>query len=695
MNSYQANPYARILSPVSAVRGVGKVIARELQKREVHTVYDLLCTLPRSYQDRRKFVPIHALRHGQSALIRGKITDIGKARFRYREVLEMLIRDETGSISAKWMGAPQYLLRFRKGQDIILFGRFRKSFKALEAFHPEIIENGDPQEIGRLVPMYSEIEGISQKRIRRIVMNAIREFTPGLADPLPANIRLKRQLPDLVEAIHEVHFPTNLRPGDLRTGRSPAQRRLIFDEFFMLQLVLALKRRKASQQRGIAFRVQDIGEMYRFLPFRLTGAQTRVIHEIIDDMRRPLPMNRLIQGDVGCGKTVVALIAAWIAVNNGYQVAFMAPTQLLAEQHYLSTLELAKRLNLRHALLISGMGSDAEQVRERIMKGEIDMLMGTHALIQESVEFQKLGLVIIDEQHRFGVAQRATLKRKGISPDALTMTATPIPRTLGLTLYGDLDISVIDELPPGRLPIQTGLFHEGDRGKVYALLREEIKKGRQCYMVYPLIEESEKMDLKDATQMAQEIKEVFPDFRIGLIHGRMPVDRRERVMGSFKEGVIDILISTTVIEVGINITNATIMVIENAERFGLSQIHQLRGRVGRSAYPSRCLLLSSSRKTNEARRRLGIIVKSTDGFKIAEEDLAIRGPGEFMGEKQSGFYQFRVANLMRDAKILSEARKEAFTLVERDPGLARHTYNLLSQMLRGNRRLADEFADVA
>jgi ATP-dependent DNA helicase RecG len=695
MNSYQANPYARILSPVSAVRGVGKVIARELQKREVHTVYDLLCTLPRSYQDRRKFVPIYALRHGQSALIRGKITDIRKARLRYREVLEMLIRDETGSMSAKWVGAPQYLLRFRKGQGIILFGRFRKSFQSLEAFHPEIIENGDSQEIGRLVPVYPEIEGISQKMIRRIVMNAIREFTPGLADPLPANIRLKRQLPDLVEAVHEVHFPTNSRPEDLRTWRSPAQRRLIFDEFFMLQLILSLKRRKASQQRGIAFRVQDIGEMYRFLPFRLTGAQTRVIHEIIADMRRPLPMNRLLQGDVGCGKTAVALVAAWIAVNNGYQVAFMAPTQLLAEQHYLSTLELAKRLNLRHALLISGMGSDAEQVRERIMKGEIDMLVGTHALIQESVEFQKLGLVIIDEQHRFGVAQRATLKRKGISPDTLTMTATPIPRTLGLTLYGDLDISVIDELPPGRLPIQTGLFHEGDRGKVYALLREEIKKGRQCYMVYPLIEESEKIDLKDATQMAQEIKEVFPDFRIGLIHGRMPMDQRERVMGSFKEGVIDILISTTVIEVGINITNATIMVIENAERFGLSQIHQLRGRVGRSAYPSRCLLLSSSRKTNEARRRLGIIVKSTDGFKIAEEDLAIRGPGEFMGEKQSGFYQFRVANLMRDAKILSEARKEAFTLVERDPGLARHTYNLLSQMLRGNRRLADEFADVA
>lgn len=680
---------------MSAVKGVGKVIARELGKRGIHTVLDLLYAFPRSYQDRRQFIPIGKIVPGQSALIRGTITEIRKVMLKYRGALEMLVSNDTGIISAKWIGSPRHLFRFRKGQDIMLFGRFRRSLRMLETFHPEIIENGDSIETGRLVPVYSEIEGVSQKRMRRIVMDAIREFAPGLEDPLPERIKMGKGLPGLEGAIREVHFPNNSTLQDLRARRSPAQRRLIFDEFFMLQLVLALKRSKASGQRGIAFTIPDPEELYGAIPFMLTGAQGRVVREITVDMSKSAPMNRLLQGDVGCGKTVVAFIGAWIAVSNGYQVAFMAPTQLLAEQHYLSTLELARRMSLRTALLTSGMGSSAEEVRDRARKHEIDILIGTHALIQESVEFHNLGLAIIDEQHRFGVAQRATLKSKGLGPDVLTMTATPIPRTLGLTLYGDLDISVIDELPPGRMPIQTGLFHERDREKVYALLRREIDKGRQCYMVYPLIEESEKMELMDATQMAEEIGRMFPDFRVGLIHGRMPVDQREEVMGLFKEGAMDILVSTTVIEVGINIPNATVMVIENAERFGLSQIHQLRGRVGRSTYPSKCLLLSSSRLTDEARRRLGIIVKSTDGFRIAEEDLAIRGPGELMGERQSGFYQFRAANLMRDAKMLSEARQEAFRLVERDPGLAHRTYGLLRQLFSDSQRGLGEFADVA
>jgi ATP-dependent DNA helicase RecG len=695
MNSDQANPYTRIVSPVTSVKGVGKVIAREFGKRGIHTVFDLLYTPPRSYQDRRKFTPIRSIVPGQSALIRGTITEIRKVRLKYREALEMLVINDTGVISAKWIGSPRHLFRFRKGQKIILFGRFRRSLRMLETFHPEIIENGDSIELGRLVPVYTEIEGITQRRMRRIIVDAIGEFTPGLEDPLPANVRMGRGLLALAEAIQEMHFPANSTLQDLHARRSPAQRRLIFDEFFTLQLTLSLKRSKASGQRGIAFTIPDLEELYHALPFTLTGAQARVIQEITTDMSGSAPMNRLLQGDVGCGKTVIAFIAAWVAVRNGYQVAFMAPTQLLAEQHYLSTLELARGMSLRTALLTSGMGVNAEEVRDGVKRGEIDLLIGTHALIQESVEFQDLGLAIIDEQHRFGVAQRAMLKGKGAGPDVLTMTATPIPRTLGLTLYGDLDISVIDELPPRRRPIQTGLFNESDRGKVYALLRRELDKGRQCYMVYPLIEESEVMDLMDATQMAEEIGRVFPDFRVGLIHGRMPVDQREEVMVLFKGGSIDILVSTTVIEVGINIPNATVIVIENAERFGLSQIHQLRGRVGRSAHPSKCLLLSSTRLTDEARRRLGIIVKSTDGFRIAEEDLAIRGPGEFMGERQSGFYQFRVANLMRDARILSEARQEAFRLVERDPELAYRTYGLLRQLFGSIQGGLGEFADVA
>ena len=695
-DSNKESPYKEILSPISSLKGVGKVITRKFWKRGVYTVYDLLFVLPRSYQDRREFIPIHEIKSGDTALIKGKIMEIRRVRLRYRTVLEMLISNEHEIISARWIGASPYLYRFKKEDNIILFGRFRASpKKMLETYHPEIIEDGDEYEIGRLLPVYPEIEGISQRRVRRIMMDAINRFIQNLEDPLPTKIREARRLSELGAAIKEVHFPSESRLEDLRIRRSPAQRRLIFDEFFMLQLTLAIKRSKTSRKKGIAFGVQGVQELYRFLPFKLTGSQANVIHEIITDMSRPFPMNRLLQGDVGCGKTVVALMAAWLAVWNGYQVAFMAPTQLLAEQHYLSTLELTRKMNLKVALLTSGMSSFADGVRDGVKKGDIDILIGTHALIQESVKFHRLGLAIIDEQHRFGVAQRAILKQKGISPDVLTMTATPIPRTLGLTLYGDLDISVIEELPPGRKPIQTKLFHERDRGKVYKILREEIEKGRQAYMVYPLIEESEKMDLKDATQMAEKIRGIFPDLHIALIHGKIPLDQREGIMEEFKEGAIDILVSTTVIEVGINIINATLMVIENAERFGLSQIHQLRGRVGRSAYPSKCLLLASYRKTGEARKRLRIIEKTTDGFRIAEEDLAIRGPGEFLGERQSGFYQFRVANIMRDAEILSEARKEAFGLVEYDPELAYRTYNLLRQMFRGSQRGMDEFVDVA
>jgi len=556
----------------------------------------------------------------------------------------------------------------------------------LETYHPEIIGDGEEHEIGRLLPVYPEIENISQRRIRRIMLDAVKRISDSLEDPLPNEIRLSRNLPCLGEAIKEVHFPSESKLEDLEIRRTAAQRRLIFDEFFLLQLALALRRSKVRRQRGISFKVKNIEEVDHFLPFRLTGSQYRVIQEIILDMSKPFPMNRLLQGDVGCGKTVVALIAAWIAVENGYQVAFMAPTQLLAEQHYISTLELAQKMNLKPALLTSSMRNLADNVREGVERGDIDILIGTHALIQESVRFHRLGLVIIDEQHRFGVVQRDILKHKGANPDVLTMTATPIPRTLGLTLYGDLDLSVIEDLPPGRKPIQTRLFHERDRSKVYELIKEEVRKGRQVYMVYPLIEESEKMDLMDATQMAEKLKGELPDFSIGLIHGKMPLDQREKVMSSFKEGLIDILVSTTVIEVGINIINATIMVIENAERFGLSQIHQLRGRVGRSAYPSKCLLLASYRKTDEASRRLRILEGTTDGFRIAEEDLAIRGPGEFLGTRQSGFYQFRAANLMKDADILSEARQEAFRLAESDPELARLTYDLLRKIFKGSHK---------
>lgn len=694
MNSEQANPNAKILGPVSAVKGVGKVIAGELAKKGVHTVFDLLYTVPRSYQDRRRFTPMGRLIPGQSALIKGSVAEIRKIRLRYRGALEMLVKDSTGTISAKWIGFPRHLFKF-KDSEIILFGRFRRSLSMLETFHPEIIEEGDSAEIGRLVPVYLEVKGVSPKRMRRIMINAMLEFTPGLVDPLPERIATDHGFPALKEAFREVHFPTQAALRDLRALKSPAQQRLIFNELFMLQLALSLKKSKKSAKRGAACPIPDLGGLYRRIPFTLTTAQLRVVEEIAEDMSRPVPMNRLLQGDVGCGKTVVALLGASIAAKNGFQAAFMAPTQVLAEQHYLSTRDLARSMGLRAALLTSGMGSRAEEVRERARKGEVDLLIGTHALIQESVAFRNLGLAIIDEQHRFGVMQRAALKSKGFEPDMLTMTATPIPRTLGLTLYGDLDISVIDELPPGRMAIQTRLFHNRDREKVYSILRSELDKGRQCYMVYPLIEESENMSALDATRTAEEMGRLFPDFRVGLIHGRMHLEQRQEAMASFKEGKIHILVSTTVIEVGVNIPNATVMVIENAERFGLSQIHQLRGRVGRSSYPSACLLLCSMNLTDQARRRLGVLLKSTDGFRIAEEDLAIRGPGEFLGERQSGFYQFRVADLMRDAGLLSEARQEAFNLTEHHPEFANRTYDLLRQLFGEIQAESTDFAEVA
>jgi ATP-dependent DNA helicase RecG len=694
-DSDKESPYKPLLSPVICLTGVGKVITRELTKKGIQSVYDLLYMLPRSYQDRRTFTPIHMIKPGETALMKGTIREIKRLTWRYRQACEMLVGDEYGLVSVRWRGTARYLYRFRRGDSIILYGRFRASQKIiLETYHPEIIEKETTYEVGRILPVYPELGNISQRRMRRIMMDALKRFGHYIHDPLPAMVREAQQLPELDAAIKEVHFPQQSRLEDLRIRRSSAQRRLIFDEFFMLQLALAVKKGKASRQRGIAFGVLDIDELYSFLPFNLTESQTKVMDEIIADMSRPFPMNRLLQGDVGCGKTVVALMAAWVAVRNGYQVAFMAPTQILAEQHYLSTLAFTRTMNLRVGLLTSGMNSSAHEVRDGVEKGEIDILIGTHALIQERVKFGNLGLVIIDEQHRFGVAQRAVLKQKGTRPDVLTMTATPIPRTLGLTVYGDLDISVIDQLPPGRKHIQTKLYHERDRNKVYEILREEVEKGRQAYIVYPLIEESEKLDLKNATHMAEKLKGIFSDFNIALIHGKMPLDQREEIMMEFKEGRIHILVSTTVIEVGINIINATMMVIENAERFGLSQIHQLRGRVGRSAYPSKCLLLASYKKTDHAKRRLGIIEKSTDGFKISEEDLAIRGPGEFLGERQSGFYQFRAAHIMRDVDILSEARKEAFRLIEGDYELAYKTYKRLRRIFSDSRSM-DTFVDVA
>jgi ATP-dependent DNA helicase RecG len=451
-------------------------------------------------------------------------------------------------------------------------------------------------------------------------------------------------------------------------------------------------------ETGISFRPKGllVQSLLDLLGFQLTRAQERVWDEIKGDLRSPHPMNRLIQGDVGSGKTVVALLASLCVVECGYQSAIMAPTEVLAEQHYLNLRRWIERLGVKITLLTSSIkGSEKEDLYDRIRKGDIQLVIGTHAVIQEAVEFQRLGLAIIDEQHKFGVVQRGLLKKKGENPDVLVMTATPIPRTLAMTIYGDLDVSIIDEMPPGRVPVETRVFRESARERVYRIVEGEVRKGRQAFIVYPLVEESEKLDLRDATRMAEHLqKDIFQEFRIGLLHGRMKSDEKEAIMMQFKEGELQILVATTVIEVGIDIPNASVMVVEHAERFGLSQLHQLRGRIGRGRYPSKCILLAQYRSSEDAKVRLRAMEKTSDGFQIAEEDLTLRGPGEFFGIRQSGFPDFRVAQLVRDTPILIEARKEAFKLIQQDPELVRPSHAALKHILRKRWRGRLELASI-
>ncbi|OGP62620.1 MAG: ATP-dependent DNA helicase RecG [Deltaproteobacteria bacterium RBG_13_47_9] len=548
----------------------------------------------------------------------------------------------------------------------------------------------------RIVPIYSETEGLHQRTLRRLMKNILDGYADELRSPIPQEIVRGKDLIEFQEAFRRVHFPPDEESmEDLNLYRSDGHRRIIFDELFFLELGLAMKRRGAALKKGISFRTDGYlpEKLLKQLPFQLTSSQKRVLAEIKEDMEKPHPMNRLIQGDVGSGKTMVALLACLYGVECGYQAAIMVPTEVLAEQHYLNLHQWVEPLGVRVALLTSSIrSSEKEDLYRQIRQGDIQMVIGTHAVIQEAVQFHRLGVAIIDEQHKFGVVQRGLLKKKGAEPDILVMTATPIPRTLAMSIYGDLDVSLIEELPAGRMPVKTKVFHESTRGKVYRILEEEVRKGRQAFIVYPLVEESEKLDLRDASRMAEHLqKQVFPEFRIGLLHGRMKCDEKEAIMMEFKEGKIQILVATTVIEVGIDIPNASVMVVEHAERFGLSQLHQLRGRIGRGSYPSHCLLLAQSRSSEEARARLRAMERTTDGFQIAEEDLILRGPGEFFGIRQSGLPDFRIAHVIRDARILEEARREAFQLVQEDPELE-HPLGLKEMLIsrwRGRLELAN------
>ncbi|OGP79929.1 MAG: ATP-dependent DNA helicase RecG [Deltaproteobacteria bacterium RBG_16_49_23] len=685
----------RLLTPIQYVKGVGPRLAKLFEKKGIQTVEDGLYFLPRCYEDRRHLQKISELKAGKKETGFGEILLSGTAFYqnRKRRVFEAVVGDGSGTLTLKWFHGNEHYLkeRFKKGRRLIFSGEVRWFNYQKEIHHPDVeIVEGEIEEdylnFKRIVPIYSETEGLYQRTLRRLMKTIVDGYSDELSSPIPEEIVERQDLIDFSEAFRRVHFPPEGESLEkLNLQRSDGHRRIIFDEFFFLELGLALKKKGVALETGISFRAEGAlsQKLLNQLSFRLTRAQEKALAEIIEDMEKPHPMNRLIQGDVGSGKTIVAVLAGLRVVECGCQAAIMAPTEVLTEQHYLNIRRWVEPLGVRVALLTSNIkGSEREEIYDRIRRGEVQIVIGTHAVIQEQVEFYRLGLAIIDEQHKFGVVQRGLLKKKGGNPDVLVMTATPIPRTLAMTIYGDLDISLIDEMPPGRMPVETRVFPESARNRAYGIVEEEVKKGRQVFIVYPLVEESEKLDLRDATRMAEHLKkDVFPAFRIGLLHGRMKSDEKEAIMMAFKEGKIQILVATTVIEVGIDIPNASVMVVEHAERFGLSQLHQLRGRIGRGRYPSTCILLAQYRSSEEAKVRLQAMERTNDGFKIAEQDLELRGPGDFFGIRQSGLPDFRVAHILRDTPILIEARKEAFRLVQEDPDLVELSHLALKEAL--------------
>jgi ATP-dependent DNA helicase RecG len=695
--SISAADSAKLLkSPVQYVKGVGPKLSEILARKGITTIEDTLYFLPRTYLDRRRFKKIAQLIDGEDATVIGVITATGKAAaFRQKNIFEIAVDDGSQILIAKWFHyrAPyqtQLKNKFQIGQKVIVSGKVVSFRFQKEIHHPEIEIITDEDELSpdfqSIIPVYPLSEGLHQKTIRKILRQVVENYAQQTIDALPDFVRRASALVGIHDAFARVHFPDNNDNFNaLLSFQSPYHKRLVFDELFFLELGLALKKRGVSILPGISYAIprEKVTPYINALPFSLTAAQQRVLNEIFIDMERPFPMNRLIQGDVGSGKTVVALIACLAAIWNGYQAVFMAPTEILAGQHYKTIQALTQHTAVSIMLLTGGQSKTQRDENFSLIKsGAVQLVIGTHAVIQETVEFNNLGFAVIDEQHKFGDMQRAQLKKKGLNPDVLVMTATPIPRTLGLTVYGDLDLSLIDELPPGRTPVVTRVFHEKHRADVYAIMRLEISNGSQAFIVYPLVEESEKTDLKDATNMARHLQQdIFPQYRIGLIHGRMHADEKDSVMQQFKTGELHILVATTVIEVGIDIPNASLMIIEHAERFGLSQLHQLRGRVGRGKTSSQCILLAQYRKTDEARRRLAVMEQTADGFKIAEEDFNIRGPGEFLGTRQSGLPDFRVANIIRDVKILLEARRAAFELVGRDPELKAPQHQLMKKVL--------------
>ena len=696
-------------TPVQFVKGVGPRLAEVLAAKGLATVDDLLHYLPFRYEDRLNPRSVAELRPGEMATVVAEVRNSGLFRTRRMPIFQLTVGQGRARLKCIWFNAAYLQDRFQAGQMVALYGKVEADRDGgLQIVQPQFEILGDVNEaggaddaeknaaasleIGRIVPIY---ESTGQGRLtprwfRRIIRWTLESLNPDLPDPIPAAVRSRLGLMSRRDALWEVHWPNAGESfHDLLSSRTPAHLRMIFDELFFIELGLELRRREQKAQTGIAFQLNaGVREaIKKILPFHPTAAQKRVLKEIASDMQAASPMRRLLQGDVGSGKTIVAFQAAIIAVENGYQVALMAPTEILAQQHYFSARQILEQAGYRIVLLTGSLEQDQKRnVRRHIAQGNAQLVIGTHALIQDRVEFRNLGLVVVDEQHRFGVMQRLKLMRKSdegrggrgetglrpvlpggdarrstdAEPDVLVMTATPIPRTLALTLYGDLDVSVLDELPPGRTPVVTRAVADERAPEVWDFVRKQIAAGHQAYVVYPVIEENEERELKAAQQMHRQLREkIFPDLHVGLLHGRLEADEKERVMREFQRGEIEILVATTVIEVGVDVSNATLMVIEHADRFGLAQLHQLRGRIGRGAAKSYCVLMRGVKVSEEGERRLDAMVRSNDGFQIAELDLELRGPGEFFGTRQAGIPSFRVANVIRDRQLLETAKREA------------------------------------
>jgi ATP-dependent DNA helicase RecG len=667
---------------VQMVKGVGPQRAELLAERGIYTLDDLLNYLPFRYEDRIHFSLIKDIQPNSVYTLRARVMSGQAVRGMYGRdaIYHLLVQDDSGSLPCKFFHGGYLEGRLKPGQDLILHGKVeidKQRPARREMVNPQIevlsTAEVDSTEMGRIVPIYEAVGTFGSRMIRRAIYGVLQNLDQQIVDVLPADLRQRLRLPARRDAIIQTHFPSpEASLEELNLFRSPAQRRLIFEEFFLYQLSLALGRKATRNENAIPFRVREdkVREaLKKILPFKPTAAQKRVLTEIAADLERLVPMNRLLQGDVGSGKTIVALQAAVIAMENGCQAALMAPTEILAVQHYLSARRILAPGGYRVELLISGMKSaEKAAARERIRTGEAHLVIGTHALIEENVEFQRLGFAAIDEQHRFGVLQRKKLMDKAVklghAPHVLVLTATPIPRTLSLTLYGDLDVSLIDELPPGRIPIETRMTTESHLPGVWDFLRRQVQAGHQAYVIYPVIEES-KLELKAAMKEYEQLsKIIFPELQVGLLHGRLSSEEKEGVMQRFRRNEVQILVATTVVEVGVDVPNATLMVIEHAERFGLSQLHQLRGRIGRGAQKSHCILVAPRRLTNDGQARLETMVRTDNGFEIAETDLQLRGPGEFFGTRQSGEMGFHIASPLRDRELLELARKEAFALVE-------------------------------